>query len=87
MIIHTHCERSERHQFHTLRAKRAPSAPHIASEASTIIYLMDTVAPLAAAVVAGLAARLAVWGPLGGSDSSHADKEYVFLGPARARQP
>ena len=48
---------------------------------------MSTVAPLVAAVVAGLAARLAVWGPLGGSGSSHADKEYVFLGPARARQP
>ena len=39
------------------------------------------------AVVARLAARLAVWGPLGGSGSSHADKEYIFLGPARARQP
>ena len=39
-----------------------------------ILYLMSMVAPLAAAVVAGLAARLAVWGPLGGSGGLHAEK-------------
>jgi hypothetical protein len=48
-------------------------------------YLMTTVAPLVAAVVAGLAARLAGEGPLGGISGSHAEKEHFF--GARARAP
>eukprot|EP01050_Picozoa_sp_SAG11_P018022 SAG11_NODE_2667_length_3114_cov_3.233167_1_plen_48_part_00 len=46
---------------------------------------MTTVAPLVAAVVAGLAARLAGEGPLGGISSSHAENEHFF--GARARAP
>eukprot|EP01050_Picozoa_sp_SAG11_P002853 SAG11_NODE_149_length_14661_cov_10.031658_6_plen_75_part_00 len=51
----------------------------------TRTYLMTTVAPLVAAVVAGLTARLVREGPLGGIPGSHAENEHFFV--ARARAP
>eukprot|EP01050_Picozoa_sp_SAG11_P015486 SAG11_NODE_2013_length_3923_cov_7.053609_2_plen_48_part_00 len=46
---------------------------------------MTTVAPLVAAVMAGLAARLAGEGPRLGISGSHAENEHFFVARARAQ--
>jgi len=76
----------DQHQPQVLNDVEEASRPQGQVTTSTSgAYLMTTVAPLVAAVVAGLAARLAGEGPLGGISGSHAEKEHFF--GARARAP